>query len=97
MRCSVLIISTIVFAAPAGAIELNAPTDASAVPVTTGTIMEAAKATVLMSVAENPFAGARILSDAEIAALIPGPYSILAKPETLPIVAAARLAVGAAE
>jgi hypothetical protein len=96
MRSSVLL-SMMLLAAPAAALELNEPTDASSVPVTTGALMEAAKATLLMPVAKEPFAGARILSDAEIAALITAPYPILIKPETPPTMAAAKLGAGAAE
>jgi len=97
MRSSILLISIMLTAAPAAALEPNAPTDTSGVPITTGAIMEAAKATVLQPVAENPFAGARVLSDAEIAALIPATYSIPANPETPAIMTLAKLAVRAAE
>ena len=89
MRSSVLLIPIMLLAAPAAAIRF------SGVPVTTGAIMGAAKATVLVPVAENAFAGARVLSDAEIAALIFTSAPILAKPGTPRIMAVAKL-VGAA-
>jgi len=96
MRPSVLLIPIMLLAAPAAAIKLNAPTDTSRVPITTCAIMGAAKATVLRPVAENPFAGARVLSDTEIAALIFTPYPILAaKPGTPRIMAVEKLVVGA--
>jgi hypothetical protein len=97
MRSSVLVIPIMLLAAPVVAIELGAPTDTSRVPVTQGAIMGAAKAAVPLSVAENPFAGARVLSDAEIALLIFTPYPILAKPGTPRIMAVAKRAVGAVE
>jgi len=89
MRSSVLLIPIMLLVAPAAAIKLKAPTDTSRVPVTT--FMGAARAAVLTPVAENPFTEARVLGDAEIAALI------LAKPGTPCILAVAKLAIGAAE
>jgi hypothetical protein len=46
---------------------------------------------------QNPFAGARVLSDPEIAALIFAPSPILPKPGTPRIMEVAKLVVGAAE
>ena len=65
--------------------------------MTTGAIMEAAKVIVPFAAAENPFAGARIRSDAEIAALIPSPYSTPGRPGTPAFIEAAKLAIGAAD
>jgi hypothetical protein len=97
MRPSHFLIPILLLAGPAAAFELQSPTDAARLPATTGAIMEAAKVIVPFAAAENPVAGARILSDAEIAALIPSPYSAPGRPGTPGIIEAAKLAIGAAD
>lgn len=97
MRPYHFLIPCLLLAGPAAAFELQSPTEAAQVGVTTGAIMEAAKVVVPLPAAENPFAGARILSDAEIAALIPSPYSAPGRPGTPAMIETAKLAIGAAE
>lgn len=97
MRMSLFLIPTaLLLTAPAAALELQMPTDASGVPVTTGAIMEAAKVVVPLPEGESAFSGARVLSDAEIAALIPSSYSATGDAASPAIMAMAKLAIGAA-
>lgn len=93
MRLSVFLIPILLLASPAAALELRSPIDD--VPVTTGTIMEAAKMIVALPAAKNSFVSARILSDAEIAALIPT-SSAPGNPGSPAIMQTAKLAIGAA-
>jgi hypothetical protein len=81
MRCSLFFMLILLLTGPASALDLQVPTDAVGVPLPVG---------------QNSFSGARILSDAEIARLIPTSYSALTNPATAPIMAMAKLAVGAA-
>ena len=95
MRSSLFLIPILLLTGPASALDLQLPTDAAGVPVTTGAIMDPANAIVPPPVGENRFLGVPILSDAEIAALIPSSYSALNNPGTAPIMKMAKLAIGA--
>jgi hypothetical protein len=80
MRFSLLLIPILLLTGPAAALDLQAPSDAAGVPLPVG---------------QNSFSGAPILSDSEIAALIPSPYPAFGNPGTPPIMEIAKLAVGA--
>jgi hypothetical protein len=53
MRSSLFLILFLLLARPAAALELQSPTDGAGMPVTTGAIMESAKAIVLLPEGES--------------------------------------------
>ena len=81
MRASLLLIPILLLAGPAAALNPQQPTDAAGAPI---------------PVVHNPFSAVRVLSDTEIAALIPSPYAAAVDPGTPPIMEMAKLVIGAA-
>jgi hypothetical protein len=72
------------------ALEIDAGSHFNGAPVTTGAIMQAAKVSAFRSETEFSFANAQILSDAQIAELIPASAKGVAPADSPAIMAAAK-------
>jgi hypothetical protein len=95
MRTLLALIAILLLAGPAAALG-RAPAKPAA-PVTTNAMMKVPKILMRLPNGELSVSGARILSDTEIAALIPSSASIPGSPNSPSIMTVAKLAVGATE
>ena len=96
MRTLLALIAILLLAGPAAALG-RAPGKAAGAQVTTNAMMKVPKILMRLPNGELSVSGARILSDTEIAVLIPSSASIPGSPNSPSIMTVAKLAVGATE
>ena len=96
MRTLLALIPILLLTGPAAALG-RAPARPADAPVTTNAMMKETKIMMRLPNGEISVSGARILSDTEIAALIPSSAPIPGSPNSPSIMTAAKLAVGATE